>query len=56
LYDNLNFLQTFQVADETAAARSIMPLPPGHEGGFEKEYVEALKTFVENGGIVITLQ
>ena len=30
-----------------------MPMPPGYEGGFEKEYVEALKTFVENGGIVM---
>jgi hypothetical protein len=30
-----------------------MPMPPEYEGGFEKEYVEALKTFVENGGIVM---
>ena len=37
-------------------ARSIMPMPPGYEGGFEKEYVEALKTFVENGGIVMIPQ
>jgi hypothetical protein len=56
LYDNLNFQQTFQAADETAAARSIMPMPPEYEGGFEKEYVEAMKTFVENGGIVMTPQ
>ncbi len=54
LYDNLNFQRRFQVADETAAVRSIMPLPPGYEGGFEKEYIEALKTFVVNGGIVMT--
>ncbi len=56
LYDNLNFQRRFQAADETAAARSIMPMPPGPEGGFEKEYIEALKTFVQNGGIVMILQ
>ena len=30
--------------------------PPGYEDGFEKEYVKALKTTVENGGIVMTPQ
>jgi len=37
-------------------ARSITPMPCEAEGGFEKEYVEALKTFVENDGIVRTLR
>ncbi len=29
--------------------------PPEYEGGIEKEGVEALKSFVENGGVLITL-
>lgn len=29
--------------------------PPDYEGGIEKEGVEALKTFVEKGGILVTL-
>ena len=31
------------------------PLPPEYEGGIEKEGVDALKAFVEQGGILITL-
>ena len=30
-------------------------MPPEYEGGIEKEGVEALKQFVENGGILVTL-
>ena len=30
-------------------------IPPEYEGGIEKEGVEALKTFVEKGGILVTL-
>lgn len=36
-------------------ARYFTPLPPEYEGGIEKEGVEALKTFVEKGGILVTL-
>ncbi|NIM90011.1 MAG: peptidase M14 family protein [Candidatus Aminicenantes bacterium] len=36
-------------------ARYFTPLPPEYEGGIGKEGVEALKTFVEKGGILVTL-
>lgn len=36
-------------------ARYFTPLPPEYEGGIGKEGVEALKTFVEEGGILVTL-
>ncbi len=35
--------------------RRYTEMPPEYEGGIEKEGVEALKTFVENGGILVTL-
>lgn len=40
---------------QTEFARFITPLPPEYEGGIDKDGVEALKTFVEEGGIVITM-
>ncbi|NIM59865.1 MAG: hypothetical protein GTO16_13135 [Candidatus Aminicenantes bacterium] len=36
-------------------ARYFTPLPPEYEGGIGKEGVEALKDFVEKGGILVTL-
>ena len=36
-------------------ARFFSAMPPEYEGGIEKEGVEALKTFVEKGGILVTL-
>ncbi|MFB0566025.1 MAG: M14 metallopeptidase family protein [Candidatus Aminicenantaceae bacterium] len=36
-------------------ARYFTPLPPEYEGGIEKEGIEALKTFVQEGGILVTL-
>lgn len=36
-------------------ARYFTPLPPEYQGGIGKEGVEAIKTFVEQGGILITL-
>jgi len=33
----------------------MTPLPPEYEGGIEKEGVEAVKAFVEEGGMLITL-
>jgi len=36
-------------------ARYFTPLPPEYEGGIGKEGIEALKTFVEQGGILVTL-
>ncbi len=39
----------------TPAARRFQPLPPEYTGGIGKEGVEAVKTFVESGGIVLTL-
>lgn len=34
-------------------ARFITPLPPEYEGGIEKEGIEALQAFVEQGGILV---
>ncbi len=36
-------------------ARYFTPLPPEYQGGIGKEGVEAIKTFVEEGGILVTL-
>jgi len=36
-------------------ARYFTPLPPEYQGGIGKEGVKAIKTFVEKGGILITL-
>lgn len=36
-------------------ARRYSPLPPEYQGGIGKEGIEALKTFVEDGGILVTL-
>ena len=36
-------------------ARYFTPLPPEYEGGIGKEGIEALKVFVEQGGILVTL-
>lgn len=36
-------------------ARYFTEMPPEYKGGIEKEGVEALKTFVEQGGILVTL-
>jgi hypothetical protein len=36
-------------------ARYFTPLPPEYQGGIGKEGVEAIKTFVEKGGILVTL-
>lgn len=37
------------------AARQFQPLPPEYAGGIGKEGIEAVKAFVEGGGIVLTL-
>jgi hypothetical protein len=36
-------------------ARYFTPPPPEYEGGIDKEGLEALKSFVEKGGILVTL-
>lgn len=36
-------------------ARWISPLPPEYAGGLDKEGVDALKAFVENGGILVAM-
>ncbi len=36
-------------------ARYYRDLPPEYEGGIDKEGIEALKSFVEKGGILVTL-
>ncbi len=41
--------------DSPERARAMGSMPPEYEGGIEKEGVDALKAFVEEGGIVVTL-
>jgi hypothetical protein len=41
--------------DAAQYARFMGSTPPEYEGGIDKEGVEALKAFVEQGGIVVTL-
>lgn len=36
-------------------ARRAIPLPPEYEGGIETDGIDALKLFVEEGGVLITL-
>ncbi|MGC8747165.1 MAG: M14 family metallopeptidase, partial [Candidatus Saccharicenans sp.] len=45
----------FTRPDNEFARFFMTPMPPEYEGGIEKEGVEALKSFVEEGGMLITL-
>ncbi len=48
-------IKTGKPSPESRYARYFTAMPPEYEGGIEKEGVEALREFVENGGILVTL-
>jgi hypothetical protein len=53
--ESLEIIKTGKPSPTSRWARYFTPLPPEYEGGIEKEGVEALKAFVEKGGILVTL-
>ena len=54
--ENADIIKTGKPSPTSPYARYYSGnIPPDYEGGIEKEGVEALKTFVENGGILVTL-
>jgi hypothetical protein len=54
--ENADIIKTGKPSPTSEFARFITStLPPEYEGGIEKEGVEALKSFVEAGGILVTL-
>ncbi len=53
--ENADIIKTGNVDPSSPWARFFTPNPPDYAGGIEKEGVEALKTFVEEGGILVTL-
>ena len=48
-------IKTGRRGDGPERARVASPMPPEYEGGIEKEGIDALKAFVEEGGTVVTL-
>ncbi len=55
--ENVDIIKSGRPGQESGFARMfrMTPVPPEYEGGIEKEGVEAVKTFVEEGGMLITL-
>jgi hypothetical protein len=53
--EDVNIIKTGKPDQQSEYARYVTPMPPEYEGGIEKEGVEALKAFVENGGTLVTL-
>lgn len=54
--ENADIIKTGKPSPSSPYARYFSgTMPPEYEGGIEKEGVEALKTFVEDGGILVTL-
>ena len=53
--ENADIIKTGKIDPASPYARWFTPLPPDYEGGLEKEGVDALKAFVEQGGILVTL-
>jgi hypothetical protein len=53
--ENADIIKTGKIDPASPYARWFTPLPAEYEGGLEKEGVEALKAFVEQGGILVTL-
>ena len=50
-----DLIKTGKVDPASPWARWFSPLPPEYEGGLEKEGIDNLKAFVEDGGILVTL-
>jgi hypothetical protein len=54
--ENPDIIKSGRPSQQNEYARFfMMPMPPEYEGGIEKEGVDALKAFVEEGGILVTL-
>jgi hypothetical protein len=53
--ENADIIKTGKIDPASPYARWFTPLPAEYEGGLEKEGVDALKAFVEQGGILVTL-
>jgi hypothetical protein len=53
--EDADIIKTGKPKPESEYARHITPLPPEYEGGIGTEGIAALKTFVEEGGILVTL-
>ena len=50
-----DIIKTGKPSPNSRRGRGSVPGPPEYEGGIEKEGVEALKAFVSEGGILVTL-
>jgi hypothetical protein len=53
--ENLDVIKTGKPGPSSRYARYIRDLPPEYEGGIGKKGVEELKSFVEQGGTLVTL-
>ncbi len=53
--ENYEIIKSGKPSPKSPYARYYTELPPEYQGGIEKEGIEALKTFVEQGGILVTL-
>jgi hypothetical protein len=53
--ENVDIIKTGKPSPTSRYARYFTDIPPEYEGGIGKEGVEALKSFVEQGGILVTL-
>lgn len=53
--ENPEIIRNGRPGQQSEYARFFTPMPPEYAGGIDKEGVEALKAFVEQGGIVVTL-
>ena len=53
--ENSDIIKNGKIDPSSPWARYYSPLPPDYEGGIEKEGVDNLKAFVENGGILVAL-
>jgi hypothetical protein len=53
--ENANIIKTGRRSPSSRYGRSYQNIPPEYQGGIGHEGVEALKSFVEQGGILVTL-
>ncbi|MDD8030728.1 MAG: M14 family metallopeptidase [Acidobacteriota bacterium] len=53
--EGADIIKSGRPAQRSEFARYFAAMPPEYEGGIEKEGIDALKAFVENGGRLITL-
>jgi hypothetical protein len=53
--ENVDIIKTGKPSPGSRYARYYTDIPPEYEGGIGKEGVEAIKAFIEQGGILVTL-